>query len=94
MKIGGFAILHELITHTEAEFRSHGFQLIVALVQNNPTCQEAVVQDELLPVMLNVLNTEQDTAVQGDAVQAISCQCAQLAFLFVPTLSHHPLFNL
>ncbi|KAK7098699.1 hsp70-binding protein 1-like [Littorina saxatilis] len=73
LKIGGFSILHELMTHSESEFRDHSFKLMSVLVQNNPVCQKAVVEDDLLPIMLQVLDSEHDPDVQFHAVQAISC---------------------
>ncbi|KAL8611757.1 hypothetical protein ACOMHN_009439 [Nucella lapillus] len=73
VKIGGFSILHELLTNSDPEFRAQGFRLVGVLVQNNPRCQEAAVTEDLLPTMLTVLRAEQDPEVQCQAVQALSC---------------------
>lgn len=73
LKVGGFAILHELMTHSDSEIRGYSFRLISSLVQNNPTCQRAAIDDDLIPRMLSALRTETDPTVQYQAVQAISC---------------------
>ena len=74
LKIGGFSILHELMTHSESEFRGHSFKLIGVLVQNNPVCQQALLDYGLLPIMLNMLDSENNPTVQYQAIQAISCE--------------------
>ena len=68
-----------MMTHSESEFRGHSFKLIGVLVQNNPVCQQAVLDYDLLPTMLKVLETESDPTVQYQAVQAISCECKIIA---------------
>lgn len=73
LKVGGFAILHELMTHSDSQIRGYSFQLVSVLVQNNPTCQTAAMTDDLIPRMLSSLSTETDPTVQFRAVQAISC---------------------
>ena len=62
------------MTHSESEFRGHSFRLIGVLVQNNPVCQQAVLDYDLLPIMLSVLESENNPTVQYQAVQAISCE--------------------
>ena len=63
-----------MMTHSESEFRGHSFRLIGVLVQNNPVCQQAVLDYDLLPIMLSVLESENNPTVQYQAVQAISCE--------------------
>lgn len=72
-KMGGFSILPLVFGHVEADIRWRGLELVALLVQNNPYCQTAVLQDQLLPQMLNVLDTDQDGTVRTKALYAVSC---------------------
>jgi hypothetical protein len=63
-----------MMTHSDSEIRGYSFQLVSTLVQNNPTCQHAAVQDDLVPRMLSALSVESDPAVQYQAIQALSCK--------------------
>lgn len=48
--------------------------LIATLVQNNPYCQEAVIQAEMLPKMLEMLDKDCDATVKTKALYAVSCK--------------------
>jgi len=62
------------LEHEEAEVRMLCLDLIATLVQNNPYCQEAVLQAGLLPTMLEILDKDIDASVQTKALYAVSCK--------------------
>eukprot|EP00106_Octopus_bimaculoides_P021688 XP_014789130.1 PREDICTED: hsp70-binding protein 1-like [Octopus bimaculoides] len=76
-KIGGFEILPSLLHDPNSELRWRTLDLIAALVQNNPFCQKAVLDSELLNTMMDVLDNDSTTSVRIKALHAISCLCRE-----------------
>ncbi|GAB1604816.1 hsp70-binding protein 1-like [Argonauta hians] len=76
-KIGGFDILPTLLHDPNSELRWRTLDLIAALVQNNPFCQKAVLDSELLNTMMDVLDNDSSTSVRIKALYAISCLCRE-----------------
>lgn len=72
-KIGGFAVFPKLFADEEAEIRWQSLELVASLVQNNPYCQNAVLQSQILPVLLEMLDTDHDPTVKTKALYAVSC---------------------
>ncbi|KAL3842691.1 hypothetical protein ACJMK2_020679 [Sinanodonta woodiana] len=73
-KIGGFSVLHYLLHHDEPELRWKGLELIAALVQNNPYCQKALLEEpNLFKEILLILDTDSDATVRTKALLATSC---------------------
>ena len=73
-KVGGFTIFDVCLKHDSPEVRSLCLELIATLVQNNPYCQSAVLESQLLPAMLNILDNDTSSAVKTKALYAISCK--------------------
>lgn len=85
-KIGGFSLLPLVFAHSESEIRWRGLELVGVLTQNNPYCQTAVLQEQILPELLRILDTDQDGTVRTKALYAVSClvrdcEAAQEEFL-------------
>merc|ERR1711944_151190 len=76
-KIGGFNALKTCLKSTHASIRSSAANAIAELGQNNPYCQEHFVQEEFLPMLLEMITNDQESQVK--AMYAISCLIRQFA---------------
>ncbi|KAK6191742.1 hypothetical protein SNE40_003347 [Patella caerulea] len=74
-KIGGFEVFSSLLNHEDAELRWTCLELVADLVQNNPYCQKAVLENNILPVLLESLDKDQNSTVKTKALYALSCLC-------------------
>ncbi|XP_071104608.1 hsp70-binding protein 1-like isoform X1 [Haliotis cracherodii] len=72
-KIGGFEILPVLLNSDVPELRWTCLDLIGTMTQNNPYCQAAVLEADLLPTLLQLLDSDLDPTVRTKALYAISC---------------------
>ncbi|XP_053383847.1 hsp70-binding protein 1-like [Mercenaria mercenaria] len=72
-KIGGFRIFTQCLESEEPEIRRSCLDVIASLVQNNPYCQAAVLQHDLLPTILHMLDTDNNSTVKVKALYAVSC---------------------
>lgn len=72
-KIGGYPVLSKLLPHKSAEIRWKTLELIAVLVQNHTYCQEMALKENLLPKMLTILDTDDDSTVKIKALYAVSC---------------------
>lgn len=72
-KIGGFDLFPRLLSDEEAEIRWQTLELIACLVQNNPYCQKAVLENNMLPVLLDLLDQDNNSTVKIKALYATSC---------------------
>ncbi|KAK7486418.1 hypothetical protein BaRGS_00022342 [Batillaria attramentaria] len=57
-KMGGFPILPKVFAHSDSDIRWRGLELVAVLVQNNPYCQERILEAQLLPELLRILDTD------------------------------------
>lgn len=79
-KIGGLTNLLICLNSPFAKVRATSASLIAELAQNNPFCQKALLDVDVLPKLIALLN-ESDTATNG--IHAISC----LVRSYEPTLT-------
>ncbi|XP_049548731.1 hsp70-binding protein 1 [Anopheles darlingi] len=70
-KIGGFTILRPGLESSSASLRAVTLSLIADLAQNNPFCQQKLLEMSLLPKLTELLSDEQPVAEK--ALHAISC---------------------
>jgi len=83
-KIGGFHILPLLLSSRHAELRWRTADLIATLTQNNPYCQNAVLEVNLLPLLLKLLDDAlEDEQVRIKALYAVSCKLHTLTFSMI-----------
>lgn len=85
-KIGGFVIFPLCLESEEPEIRWQCLELIAALVQNNPYCQAAILQNGLMPTILHMLDTDPDPMVKTKALYAVSCltrECEEATVQFL-----------
>lgn len=69
-KIGGIFVLQRSLNSPFIEIRNKSALLVAELAQNNPYCQQNLLEAEILPKILNLLN-ECETAIDG--LRAVSC---------------------
>lgn len=77
-KIGGFDLFPRLLSDEEAEIRWQTLELVACLVQNNPYCQNAVLQYKMLPVLLEILDKDDNSTVKTKALYAVSCRLTNI----------------
>ncbi|XP_044763906.1 hsp70-binding protein 1 [Coccinella septempunctata] len=71
-KIGGFMILKPCLNCKNAEVRSAVCGLIAELCQNNPYCQKIVIDHEFVPILLHILDNDQEDIVGVKCIYALS----------------------
>lgn len=74
-KVGGFVIIKPGLESPSADVRSRTLQLISALAQCNPFCQQHLLELGILPKLIELL--EDEVSVAQDAVSAVSAMVRQ-----------------
>lgn len=69
-KIGGLFVLSGCLSSPHTQIRCKAALLVAELAQNNPYCQKALLEAEILPQLMNLLS-EDDTSTDG--LRAVSC---------------------
>jgi len=72
-KIGGFPVLKECLRSSHSTIRSKTANLIAELTQNNQYCQQAAAELEFIPLLLHLLDNDEDSGVRVKALYALSC---------------------
>ncbi|CAG9791260.1 unnamed protein product [Diatraea saccharalis] len=75
-KLGGFAIFPVCYGSENEEVRANASWVLAEVCQNNPFCQSRVLECGLLNVLINLLETEQGTAL-AKCLYAVSCACRE-----------------
>jgi hsp70-interacting protein len=73
-KIGGFCIFRPCLNSAHGSLRWRAADIIAELTQNNPYCQERVLEAGLLPVLLSLVDVDPIQQVQIKALYAVSCE--------------------
>lgn len=73
-KIGGFCIFRPSLDSSHGSLRWRAAEIIAELTQNNPYCQERVLEAGLLPVLLSLVDTDDNQQVRIKALYALSCK--------------------
>lgn len=73
-KIGGFCIFRPCLDSAHGSLRWRAAEIIAELTQNNPYCQERVLEAGLLPVLLSLVDVDHNQQVQIKALYALSCK--------------------
>ncbi|KAJ8936832.1 hypothetical protein NQ314_012148 [Rhamnusium bicolor] len=83
-KIGGCVVLHPCLQCPHPKIRAGVCDLLAVLCQNNPYCQQIILDHEFVPKLLNIIENDEDTQVVVKALYALS---GRLVFLdYIPTL--------
>jgi len=71
-KIGGFHVMIKCLSSGNSSLRWRAADTLAVCVQNNPYCQNAAMEMNILPVLCNLLETDQSVQVRIKALFAIS----------------------
>lgn len=69
-KIGGLFVLSGCLSSPNTQIRCKAASLVAELAQNNPYCQQALLEADILPKLMNLLS-ENETSTDG--LRAVSC---------------------
>ena len=72
-KLNGYRLLPGLLNSEDEEMRALTCELIGACAQNNPYCQQSLLEAKILPLVLQKLDKEAADNVKIKAMFAISC---------------------
>ncbi|XP_046420526.1 hsp70-binding protein 1-like [Neodiprion fabricii] len=72
-KIGGFAIFEPCLNSKYSSHRWRAADIIAELTQNNPYCQEKVLEFGLMPTLLHMVDTDPSEQTRIKALYAVSC---------------------
>lgn len=73
-KIGGFTVIMPCLKSNYPSLRLGACDVLAELTQNNPYCQKIVVDEGYVPVLLEILEKDEDGRVAIKAVHALSCK--------------------
>lgn len=71
-KVGGFCILDRCLSSSHTSVKSASLRLIKELAQNNPFCQEKLLEHGILNKLIELLSDPSSDQVSCDAMSAIS----------------------
>ncbi|XP_077994210.1 hsp70-binding protein 1-like [Glandiceps talaboti] len=72
-KIGGMPILKQCLRDCNSEIRWRCADLLATMTQNNPYTQQVLLDDQFLPVLIELLEKDEAEMVRIKALYAISC---------------------
>lgn len=72
-KIGGFSIFGPSLNSPHSGIRWRVANLIAELTQNNPFCQERILEAGYMPILLSMVDTDPSDMARVKALYAISC---------------------
>lgn len=73
-KIGGFSIFGACLNSPHSGIRWRVANLIAEITQNNPFCQEKVLQAGFMPILLSMVDTDPSELARVKALYAVSCE--------------------
>lgn len=72
-KIGGFTIFGPCLVSHHNSIRWRAADIIAELAQNNPFCQQKILECDLFPKLLKMVNSDPAEATRIKALHAVSC---------------------
>ncbi|KAL9955994.1 hypothetical protein ACROYT_G037406 [Oculina patagonica] len=72
-KIGGYHVMIKCLSSEHSSLRWRAADILAVCVQNNPYCQKAAMEINMLPTLVTLLETDQSDQVRIKALYAISC---------------------
>ncbi|XP_015586417.1 hsp70-binding protein 1 isoform X2 [Cephus cinctus] len=72
-KIGGFSIFGPCLNSPHSNIRWRTADIIAELTQNNPFCQEKVLEIGAMPILLNMVDSDPSEQARIKALYAVSC---------------------
>ncbi|XP_049839749.1 hsp70-binding protein 1 isoform X3 [Schistocerca gregaria] len=80
-KIGGFCIFHPCLDSAHSSLRWRAAEIIAELTQNNPYCQQRILEANLLQPLLNLVDNDPASQVRVKALYAISYELCKMGFI-------------
>ncbi|KYM96307.1 PREDICTED: hsp70-binding protein 1 [Cyphomyrmex costatus] len=72
-KIGGFSIFQPCLNSSHSNIRWRTADIIAELAQNNPFCQNKLLETGVFPVLLSMIDTDPSEQARIKALYAVSC---------------------
>ncbi|CAL1681488.1 unnamed protein product [Lasius platythorax] len=72
-KIGGFAIFRPCLNSSHGNIRWRIADIIAELAQNNPFCQDKLLEAGVFPVLLSMIDADPSEQARIKALYAVSC---------------------
>lgn len=72
-KIGGFGIIGACLNSQFDSIRWKTADVIAELTQNNPFCQEKILEMGLMPILLGMVDSDPSDQAKIKALYAVSC---------------------
>ncbi|EZA60831.1 hypothetical protein DMN91_007726 [Ooceraea biroi] len=72
-KIGGFSVFKPCLNSSHSSIRWRIADIIAELAQNNPFCQEKILETEVFPTLLHITDTDPSEQARIKALYAVSC---------------------
>lgn len=82
-KVGGFMILYPCLKCPHPPIQAKGCELLAVLCQNNPYCQQIVLDNEFIPILINLIEKYEDRTVVLKALYALGSKCIKNFFLYL-----------
>lgn len=73
-KIGGFSIFQSCLNSSHSNIRWRIADIIAELAQNNPFCQDKLLEAGVFPVLLSMIDTDSSEQARIKALYALSCK--------------------
>lgn len=73
-KVGGFSVFGPCLNSPHEGIRWRCADLIAELTQNNPFCQERVLEAGFMPILLYMVDTDSNDLARIKSLYAVSCK--------------------
>ncbi|CAH1118505.1 unnamed protein product [Phaedon cochleariae] len=93
-KIGGFMILHPCFKCLNAQVRAGGCEILAVLCQNNPYCQQVVLDNKIIPCLINMIENDENSNVVVKALYGLSSIVRDNSECFNELVEHNGLIVL
>lgn len=73
-KIGGFSVFKPCLNSSHSSIRWRMADIIAELAQNNPFCQEKLLEIKVFPMLLHMIDKDSSEQARIKALYAVSCK--------------------
>jgi len=73
-QIGGFSVFKPCLNSSHSSIRWRIADIIAELAQNNPFCQEKLLEIKVFPILLHMIDTDPSEQTRIKALYAVSCK--------------------
>lgn len=72
--IGGFSVFQPCLNSPHSNIRWRVADIIAELAQNNPFCQDKLLEAGVFPILLSIIDTDPSEQARIKALYAVSCK--------------------